>query len=80
MSRGETLAILGLGGVGLRVADLAHAFPMRMIYDSRRNAPEYREYFADVEEMLRQADVLNVNVPLRSETWWVWLAKNGPGY
>ena len=83
---GKTLAILGLGGIGLRVAVLAHAFPMRIIYHSRRknpNAPEYCEYFADVEEMLRQADVLSVNIPLRSETVGLvgekWLRLLKPG-
>jgi lactate dehydrogenase-like 2-hydroxyacid dehydrogenase len=68
---GKTLAILGLGGIGSRLAAFAHAFPMRIIYHSRRRnpyAPEYCEYFEDVEEMLRQADVLSVHVPLRAET------------
>ncbi|KAG7091028.1 hypothetical protein E1B28_010089 [Marasmius oreades] len=68
---GRTLAILGLGGIGMRLAQLAHAFPMRIIYHSRHknlNAPEWCEYFEDVEEMLAQADVLSVHVPLREET------------
>ena len=68
---GKTLAILGLGGIGGRLAELAHAFPMRIIYHNRSradDAPDYCEYFADVEEMLRQADVLSVHVPLRKET------------
>ena len=29
---GKTLAILGFGGIGFRLAELAHAFPMRIIY------------------------------------------------
>ncbi|KAG6889925.1 hypothetical protein C0992_003520 [Termitomyces sp. T32_za158] len=68
---GRTLAILGLGGIGLRFAELAHAFPMRIIYHSRhrvQNAPEWCEYFENVDEMLAQADVLSVHVPLRSDT------------
>ncbi|KAF8653338.1 hypothetical protein AX16_004038 [Volvariella volvacea WC 439] len=68
---GRTIAILGLGGIGLRLAELVHAFPMRVIYHSRRravNAPEWCEYFENVEEMLGQADVLSVHVPLRADT------------
>ncbi|KAF9017153.1 2-hydroxyacid dehydrogenase [Rhodocollybia butyracea] len=68
---GHTLAILGLGGIGMRLADLAHAFPMRIIYHSRNkvaDAPEWCEYFENVEEMLGQADVLSVHVPLRPDT------------
>jgi glyoxylate reductase len=68
---GRTLAILGLGGIGLRFAQLAHAFPMRIIYHSRHRVPgvpDWCEYFADVEDMLNQADVLSVHVPLRKDT------------
>jgi lactate dehydrogenase-like 2-hydroxyacid dehydrogenase len=68
---GRTLAILGLGGIGLRLAELAHAFPMRIVYHSRHqvaHAPAWCEYFEDVVEMLGQADVLSLHVPLRSDT------------
>lgn len=44
---------------------------MRVIYHSRRkvvDAPAYCEYFENVEEMLAQADVLSIHVPLRAET------------
>lgn len=83
---GRTLAIIGLGGIGMRLAVLAHAFPMRIIYHSRSQnatAPDYCEYFRFVQEMLRQADVLSIHVPLRSETvglvgeHWVRLLKPG---
>ncbi|KAH9942210.1 D-isomer specific 2-hydroxyacid dehydrogenase [Epithele typhae] len=70
---GKTLAILGLGGIGLRLAELAHAFPMRVVYHNRRpvaHAPAWCEYFgADrVDEMLGLADVLSVHIPLRPDT------------
>jgi glyoxylate reductase len=59
---------------------------MRIIYHSRQkngNAPEYCEYLEGVEEMLRQADVLSIHVPLRPETvglvgkQWIRLLKPG---
>lgn len=68
---GRTLAILGLGGIGLRLAELVQSFPMRVIYHSRHRhpaAPSFCEYFENVEEMLAQADVLSVHVPLRPDT------------
>lgn len=70
---GRTLAILGLGGIGLRLAELAHAFPMRIIYHNRtRNAtaPEWCEYYGPerLDELLAQADVLSVHVPLKDDT------------
>lgn len=68
---GKTLGILGLGGIGLRIAELAHAFPMRVVYHNRKpnpDAPEYCEYVGDVKEMLGQADVVSVSVPLNAQT------------
>lgn len=68
---GKTLAILGLGGIGTRLAVLVHAFPMRVLYHSRHknpDAPDFCEYFENVEMMLAQADVLSVHVPLRADT------------
>lgn len=70
---GRTLAILGLGGIGLRLAELAHAFPMRVVYHNRNkneDAPEWCQYFPKnrLREMLAQTDVLSVHVPLKKET------------
>lgn len=70
---GRTLAILGLGGIGLRLAELAHAFPMRVIYHNRSpvsNAPSWCEYFSKdrLDGFLAQADVLSVHVPLNNGT------------
>ncbi len=70
---GKTLAILGLGGIGLRLAELAHAFPMRIIYHSRNKvvgAPDWCEYFGKerLDEFLGLADVLSVHIPLRPDT------------
>ena len=70
---GRTLAILGMGGIGFRLAELAHAFPMRIIYHNRRkvaNAPEWCEYYGPerLDAFLAEADVLSVHIPLRAET------------
>lgn len=70
---GKTLAILGMGGIGTRIAELVHAFPMRVIYHNRRpaeGAPAWTEYYPkeQLAEFLRAADVLVVSVPLTQET------------
>jgi len=55
----------------MRLAELSRAFPMRIIYHSRHKvetAPEWCEYFENVEEMLAQADCLSVHVPLNENT------------
>lgn len=66
-----TLGILGLGGIGLSLANFAHAFPMRVIYHSRSKneaAPEWCQYYANLEDMLKETDVLSLHVPLRKDT------------
>jgi len=68
-----TLAIFGMGGIGGRLAELAHGFPMRVLYHSRNpkpDAPSYCEYFPKerLNEMLAQTDVLSVHAPLKKET------------
>ena len=70
---GKTLAILGMGGIGTRIAELARAFPMRVIYHNRRpadGAPSWAEYYSKEQlgAFLKEADVLAVSIPLRQET------------
>ncbi|KDQ55123.1 hypothetical protein JAAARDRAFT_60085 [Jaapia argillacea MUCL 33604] len=70
----RTLGILGLGGIGLRLAEYCHkAFGMKILYHNRnkvQDAPEWCEYFeaGRLNEMLGQCDALSVHVPLRKET------------
>ncbi|KAF8448649.1 D-isomer specific 2-hydroxyacid dehydrogenase [Boletus edulis BED1] len=67
----RTLGILGLGGIGLHLAQLVHAFPMRVLYHNRRHrtdVPEWCEYVESLEELCARSDVLSVHVPLHEET------------
>ena len=68
---GRMLGVLGLGSIGTRLAELAHAFPMLVFYHNRRPAPDapaWAEYCADLHEMLGRTDVLSVHVPLNENT------------
>jgi glyoxylate reductase len=71
--RGKLLGIVGLGGIGRRVAERARAFGMAVAYHSRQPAP------AEVEEalgarrlplaqLLEEADALSLHCPLTPET------------
>jgi len=71
--RGKLLGIVGLGGIGSKVAERARAFGMEVAYHSRRPAPEdvVAELGAEwmpLERLLAEADVLSLHCPLTPET------------
>lgn len=71
--RGKLLGIVGLGGIGRRVAERARAFGMRIAYHSRNPAPAEVAAELDAERMslerlLGAADVLSLHCPLTPET------------
>jgi D-2-hydroxyacid dehydrogenase (NADP+) len=70
---GRTLAIVGLGRIGMRLATLARAFDMRIIGVRRtaRPEPEVADQVvaqADLAQALAQADVVALTCPLTAET------------
>jgi len=64
--RGATLGIVGLGRIGTAVAARARSFGMRVLY-TRRSA-DRDEGYRELDELLREADVLTLHVPLTDET------------
>ncbi len=71
--QGRLLGIVGLGGIGRRVAQRARAFGMRIAYHSRHRGPAEVEAELDAEPMplerlLAEADVLSLHCPLTPET------------
>lgn len=64
---GKTMGVVGFGGIGRRVAELALAFGMRVVaYAPRPKEPLPSPNFAFVgsEELFRQADVISLHCPL----------------
>jgi glyoxylate reductase len=71
--RGKLLGIVGLGGIGRRVAQRARAFGMEIAYHSRHPAPaeveaELGAERLPLEELLARADVVSLHCPLTPET------------
>jgi lactate dehydrogenase-like 2-hydroxyacid dehydrogenase len=71
--RGKTLGVVGLGSIGTEVAKLAVAFRARVLYTKRNRLSEAKEAalqveYGTLEELLRNSDILSVNVPLTLET------------
>ncbi|MGN6215526.1 MAG: 2-hydroxyacid dehydrogenase [Solirubrobacterales bacterium] len=71
--QGKLLGIVGLGGIGRRVAARARAFGMRIAYHSRHPAPEEAVGALEAEwmplpQLLAEADVVSLHCPLTPET------------
>ena len=67
--QGKVLGILGMGGIGRNMAKKALAFGMRIRYYNRTRLAEDLEReceaeFVDFETLLRESDVLSLNLPL----------------
>jgi glyoxylate reductase len=64
--RDATLGIVGHGRIGRAVATRARAFGMRVVY-TRRSA-DRDESYRELDDLLREADVVTLHVPLTEET------------
>lgn len=71
----QTLGIIGLGSIGRRVAQLGHAFGMRVVATRRSVEPGMRDPDVDLlypmerlHDMLRQSDYVVLAVPLTPQT------------
>ena len=65
--RGKRLAVIGSGPIALRLAHLARAFGMQVLFEDRggkRQGPDARS----LDELLAWCDVLSINCPLTAET------------
>jgi D-3-phosphoglycerate dehydrogenase len=69
---GKTMGILGLGAVGKGVAKRAQGFSMRVLaYDpfiNRQYALEHNIEVSGFEEIIAEADVISLHLPLTGET------------
>jgi len=68
---GKTMGIIGFGSIGEKVADVATAFGMNVIGSKRhRTDQSHRANFrwADIPDLLEQADVVSIHTPLVPET------------
>lgn len=79
--RGKTHGIIGLGNIGREVARLSQAFGSSVLYyDAFRAKPEVEAAlnirFAPLEDLLREADIVSVHVPLLPATTHLINAQN----
>jgi D-3-phosphoglycerate dehydrogenase len=66
--RGKTMGVVGCGRIGMRVAELAKAFGMKVYGYDVIQAGKPISFIDDLEELLGMSDVVTLHLPLTSET------------
>lgn len=65
---GSRLGLVGLGRIGSAVARRAQGFEMRVLYTRRHQVETDLGEYRDLDELLAEADVVSIHVPLTPET------------
>ncbi len=65
-----TIGIIGLGNIGQKVAEIAQAFGMNIIYYSTSGRNSNQKYNrVSLNEVLEQSDVISIHAPLNESTF-----------
>ena len=69
---GKTIGVVGLGRIGLAIAQRAKGFDMRILYHSRTRKPDLEKElgikYVDFKTLLKESDFVTLHVPLTPET------------
>ena len=66
---GKTLGIIGMGTIGTRVAAVATAFGMRVVYYSTSGTSHNKDYPSlPLDELLSESDAVSIHAPLNART------------
>ena len=67
--KGQRLGIIGLGNIGKRVAQLAEAFGMEVVYYSTSGKPHSQEYeHLQLDDLMASSDYISIHAPLNKNT------------
>ena len=71
--KGKTFGIIGMGAIGIRLAERLLPFEVGMVYHDVRRLPEEREQnlgltYLPLERLLEVSDVISIHVPLTNDT------------
>ncbi len=65
-----TLGIIGMGNIGQKVADIAQAFGMSVVYYSTSGKNKEQSYPSlELKELLQRSDVVSIHSPLSEQTF-----------
>ncbi len=68
--KGKTLGVIGLGRIGLRLAEMcSHAFKMKIVYTARsEKSNSISAQKVEMNDLLKTSDFISIHVPLTNET------------
>lgn len=67
--KGKVWGIIGLGNIGRRVASIAEAFGVKVIYTSPSgSAPQPGYHQVEMDTLLKESDIISVHAPLNQYT------------
>ena len=68
----KTIGVIGVGGIGRHVVEIARGFRMRVLASDTRPDPEFARRLAfeyrDMDDVLRESDILTLHVPANEKT------------
>lgn len=68
---GKTFGIIGMGSIGRKVAKIADAFDMKVIYSSRTEKEDLKSRgyeYVTRDELFRRADIISLHTPMTQDT------------
>lgn len=66
---GKTMGIIGMGAIGSKLASVASAFGMKVVYYSTSGTSHCKEYPSlSLDELLAVSDVVSIHAPLNEKT------------
>lgn len=75
---GKTLGVVGFGGIGKKVAEIAQGFDMNVLVNTPHPKPEFESdtlKFTDIETLLKESDIISLHCPLKDSTYGIIDAK-----
>ena len=73
---GKTMGIVGMGTIGQRVAKVAEAFGMKVIYFSTSGTSHCKDYpSVTIDELMGASDIVSIHAPLNARTNWLIKAR-----
>lgn len=66
---GKTMGIIGMGNIGTKVAQVAEAFGMKVVYFSTSGTSHCDKYPSlSIEDLMSESDVISIHAPLNERT------------